>query len=103
MSLGELSCRCSHSPSVLYIFVGHRRLGFLCEGCARHAPTLRSFLQAATWFYDWPFLTFAYAVTSSGFRDYLEIVVKQESERWRLGKIAKHAATHPNAEKHESL
>lgn len=85
MPKGELSCRCG-AKAVLHVYVNNRRLGYLCEECARHTPTLRAFLVAASWFYDWRFLTFAYTnAGKEGLRAYLDAVVRQEGERasWR--------------------
>lgn len=87
MPLGELSCKCSSSKTVVHVFVGKKRIAYLCEDCARHSPTLRSFLQALSWFYDWQQLTFAFVhagVTSEGFRTYLDAVIRQEGERVRF-------------------
>ena len=84
MPRGELTCRCPGSKSVLHVYVGNRRLGYLCEECSRHSPTLRSFLQAVSWLYDWRHLTFSFAhagVTNKGFHDYMDIVIRQEGER----------------------
>ena len=80
---GELSCRCP-AKAVLHVYVGKNRLGFICEQCARHSPTLRAFLVAAGWFYEWRYLSFSYshaAVTNPSFRVYLEKVIGQEGER----------------------
>ena len=85
MPKGELSCNCGRK-SVLHVYVNNRRLGYLCEHCARHTPSLRAFLVALSWLYEWRFLTFAYTNAGrDGLRGYLDAVVKQEGERamWR--------------------
>ena len=87
MPKGELSCRCGSSKMVLQIFVGKQRIGYICENCARHSPSLRSFLNAASWFYDWRHFTFAYsnaAVRDFGFRQYLDRVMYQEGDKARF-------------------
>lgn len=87
MPRNELSCGCS-GPVVLYLFVGRRRIGAVCEICARHTPTLRSFLAAASFLYDWRHLTFAYdqaAAITPSFRAYLNCIIDQEGRgaMWR--------------------
>lgn len=65
MPKGELACSGNGaclpgSKRCLSIVVDNRRVGFLCEDCARDDYSLRAFLVAAGWLYGWRRLRFNY-------------------------------------------
>jgi hypothetical protein len=84
MPKGELSCGCSHVRMALYVHTPTRRLGYICQEHARHTPSLRSFLQAASWLYDWDSLRFVFpdaVLASPDLLALLGAVMEQERVR----------------------
>lgn len=84
MSRVEVTCGCGHSRIAIRVFVGNQRVGSICVLCAQHAPTLRSFLNALGWFYEWRFLTFTYTqqiANDWNFRLYLDRVIDEQGKK----------------------
>lgn len=69
--------------SVTSTALGGRRVGWLCEGCARDDYSLRAFLVSAGWLYGWRNLRFHYwgAGKQGALRLALMEVIDDESSR----------------------
>jgi hypothetical protein len=82
MPKGDLTCNCGNK-SALHAFVQGKRVGYLCEACARDDYALRSFLVAAGWLYGWRSLRFTYvnAANSGELRRAIMSAVDEEESR----------------------
>jgi hypothetical protein len=83
MPKGDLTCNCG-KKSAVHAFVQGKRVGYICEPCARDDYALRSFLVAAGWLYGWRMLRFTYvnaAATSGELRLAIMSAVDEEESR----------------------
>lgn len=99
MPKGALSCTLGNGCSsgakavleVVYTPEGGRRIGILCEACARHDYSLHAFLVAAGWLHGWRNLRFNFlgAGKSGRLHEVLQDAIDGESSRADEARLAR--------------